>query len=74
MGARTGHDYITGLKDDRTVWLDGRRVDVVDEPRFAGSLRGMADYFDYQIEHADDCLIEDAESGQLINASHIIPL
>ncbi len=73
MGARTGHDYITGLKDDRTVWLDGRRVDVVNEPRFAGSLQGMADYFDYQLQHADDCLVEDAETGDLINASHIIP-
>ena len=36
MGARTGDEYISGLKDDRTVWLDGRRVDVVSEPRFAG--------------------------------------
>ncbi len=74
MGARTGHDYITGLKDDRTVWLDGRRVDVVDEPRFAGSLRGMAEYFDYQHDHADDCLVQDDETGEMINASHIIPL
>jgi aromatic ring hydroxylase len=73
MGARTGHDYITGLKDARTVWLDGRRVDVVDEPRFAGSLRGMAEYFDYQHEHADDCLMEDEATGELINVSHIIP-
>jgi len=74
MGARTGTEYLTGLKDDRTVWLDGRRVDVVNEPRFAGSLRGMADYFDYQHQHSDDCLVEDAQSGELINASHIIPL
>ena len=73
MGARTGQEYLAGLKDDRTVWLDGRRVDVVDEPRFAGSLQGMAEYFDYQHEHADDCLVEDAETGELINASHIIP-
>lgn len=73
MGARTGEDYIRGLKDDRTVWLDGRRVDVVNEPRFAGSLQGMAEYFDYQHAHSDDCLIEDAETGQLVNASHLIP-
>ena len=48
MGARTGQDYLDGLHDDRTVWLDGRRVDVLSEPRFAGSLSGMAEYFDYQ--------------------------
>ena len=74
MGARTGQEYIAGLKDDRAVWLHGRRVDVVDEPRFSGSLLGMAEYFDYQHAHADECLIEDAETGELINASHIIPL
>jgi aromatic ring hydroxylase len=74
MGARTGDDYIAGLKDDRTVWLDGRKVDVVTEPRFAGSLRGLAEYFDYQREHADDCLVEDPATGEPINASHIIPL
>jgi 4-hydroxyphenylacetate 3-monooxygenase/anthranilate 3-monooxygenase (FAD)/4-hydroxyphenylacetate 3-monooxygenase len=62
------------LKDDRAVWLDGRRVDVVSEPRLAGSLHGVAEYFDYQHEFADDCLIEDAATGELINASHIIPL
>jgi aromatic ring hydroxylase len=73
MGARTGEEYLAGLKDDRTVWLDGRRVDVVDEPRFAGSLQGMAEYFDYQHLHADDCLVEDPETGEQINASHIIP-
>ncbi|HEY0519430.1 MAG TPA: 4-hydroxyphenylacetate 3-hydroxylase N-terminal domain-containing protein [Ilumatobacteraceae bacterium] len=74
MGARTGDEYITGLKDDRTVWLDGRKVDVVGEPRFAGSLTGIAEYFDYQHRHADDCLVEDRESGERINASHLIPL
>ena len=74
MGARTGDEYIAGLKDGRTVWLDGRRADVLDEPQFAGSLRGIAEYFDYQHEHADECLVEDAATGELINASHIIPM
>jgi aromatic ring hydroxylase len=74
MGARTGQEYIAGLKDDRMVWLDGRRVDVVSEPRLAGSLLGVAEYFDYQHQFADDCLVEDAETGELINASHLIPL
>ncbi|MEP7115600.1 MAG: 4-hydroxyphenylacetate 3-hydroxylase N-terminal domain-containing protein, partial [Ilumatobacteraceae bacterium] len=66
MSARTGHDYLTGLKDDRTVWLDGKRTDVVSEPRFAGSLHGMAEYFDYQHDYADDCLVEDADTGEMI--------
>ena len=30
-------------------------ADVADEPRFAGPLQGMAEYFDYQHDHADDC-------------------
>jgi 4-hydroxyphenylacetate 3-monooxygenase/anthranilate 3-monooxygenase (FAD)/4-hydroxyphenylacetate 3-monooxygenase len=73
MAARTAEEYRQGLKDDRVVWLNGRRVDVLDEPRFAGSLQGMAEYFDYQHEHALDCLIEDPQTGEPINASHIIP-
>ena len=73
MGARTAEEYTSGLKDGRTVWLDGRRVDVLDEPQFAGSLLGIAEYFDYQHDHADECLVEDAVTGELINASHIIP-
>src|SRR5262249_58928021 len=62
-----------GLADGRTVWLDGRRVDVASEPAFTGSLRGMAGYFDWQLQHADDCLVTDPVSGAPMSASLIVP-
>ena len=73
MTARTGAEYRAGLRDDRAVWLGDERVDPATDPRLAGSVTGMAEYFDYQYDHADDCLMEDAETGELVNVSHIIP-
>ena len=74
MGARRGKDYVEGLRDDREVWLDGQRIaDVTTHPAFAGSIAGMAGYFDHQHLHADECLMEDRESDEVVNVSHLIP-
>ena len=68
MAARTGAQYIAGLRDDRSIWVNGSRVtDVTDYPGFAGSLQGLAGYFDWQHTHAIECL-SDGE-----NISHQIP-
>jgi hypothetical protein len=56
MGARTGEQYLEGLRDDRAVWLGAERVDVLSDERFTGSLQGMSEYFDYQHRYADGCL------------------
>jgi hypothetical protein len=39
--ARTGAQYLTGLREQRReVWLDGRRVhEIVDEPAFRAPIR-----------------------------------
>ncbi len=73
MTARTGRQYLEGLKDDRTVWLGNEKVNVLENPVFAGSLKGMAGYFDWQNAHADDCLVEDPETGKPMSASLIVP-
>ena len=68
MAARTGAQYIAGLRDDRSIWVNGSRVtDVTDYPGFTGSLQGLAGYFDWQHTHAIECL-SDGE-----NISHQIP-
>ena len=68
MAARTGAQYIDGLHDDRSIWVDGERVsDVTDYPGFTGSLKGLAGFFDWQHSHANECL-SDGE-----NISHRIP-
>ena len=66
MSARTGQQYLKGLRDDRTVWLGADKVDVSTHPAFAGSVRGMAGYFDWQHQHAGDCLVPDPETGRLL--------
>ena len=73
MGARRGKHYVGGLRDSREVWLGGGRVDVATHPAFAGSVAGLAGYFDWQYEHGRECLIEDAETGHMIGTSHLIP-
>jgi aromatic ring hydroxylase len=73
MGARRGKEFLAGLRDGREVWLGAKRVDVLDHPAFAGSLTGLAGYYDWQHEHADECLMRDAQSGELIGVSHLIP-
>lgn len=73
MGARHGHEYLSGLRDEREVWLGAERIVVAEHPAFAGSLAGIAGYFDWQHAHAADCLIEDPETGQSIGIAHVIP-
>lgn len=71
--ARTGKEYIEGLTDDRSVWIGGDRVRVTEHPAFAGSLDGMAGYFDWQHRYADDCLVENPDTGTVTNACLLIP-
>ena len=73
MGARTGPQYLNGLKDDRAVWVNGESIrDVTACEAFRGSLAGMAGYFDWQHLHADDCLMDDGDRA-VTGVSHLIP-
>jgi aromatic ring hydroxylase len=73
MTARTGNQYREGLRDERVVWLGDQRVDVATHPALAGSIGGMAGYFDWQHAYAGDCLVQDPQSGKPMNASLIVP-
>ena len=75
MGARTGEQFLDGLrKTRRTVWLGDERVDdVTAHPDLAGAASTLASVFDRQHRHAGDCLIPDPETGEPINISHMIP-
>ena len=73
MAARTGAEYLAGLKNGRSVWVDGEAVrDVTCHGPFKGSLAGMAGYFDWQHVHSDACLIDDG-CGSVSHVSHLIP-
>ncbi|MCS5575196.1 MAG: hypothetical protein NZ789_19905 [Pseudomonadales bacterium] len=72
MVARTGEEYLDGLRDKRSVWVNGAAVcDVTQSDLFRGSLAGMAGYFDWQHKFADACVIE--SKGGACNVSHLIP-
>lgn len=73
MAVRNGKQYIDGLKDNRVVWLGNEKIDVVNNPATKNSVEGMAGYFDWQIKYADDCIVEDPETGAPMNASLLIP-
>lgn len=74
MSARTGAEFLSGLKDARSIWVGGEKVsDVAEHPSFSGAARALAEVFDLQHREADVCLIPDTETGEPINISHIIP-
>jgi 4-hydroxyphenylacetate 3-monooxygenase len=75
MPARTGADYLAGLRrTDREIWLGHERVDdVVEHPQLRGGAEAIARYYDLQFERPDELLIDDPESGEPINVSHMQP-
>ncbi len=74
MPARTGAQLLSGLKDDREIWVGEERVrDVATHPAFEGAAKGLAAVFDLQHEAAADCLFPDPETGEPINVSHMAP-
>ena len=74
MPARTGAEFLRGLKEKREVWVEGERVgDPVTHPAFAGAAHALAEVFDLQHQAAEICLMPDPETGAPINVSHMIP-
>src|ERR1700731_4157018 len=74
MAARTGEQFLKGLRGAREVWVDGERVaDVVDHPKLTGAAHALAEVYDLQHKQADLCLAPDPETGEPIAVSHLVP-
>src|SRR5262249_56722455 len=74
MAARTGREFLAGLRTPREIWVGDEKVrDVVSHPAFAGGAESMARLFDLQHEAADVCLMPDPETGEPVHVSHMIP-
>jgi 4-hydroxyphenylacetate 3-monooxygenase oxygenase component len=74
MGARTGSEFLKGLKKSREVWVGGEKVsDVTSHPAFSGAAHTLAQIFDLQHQAREVCLMPDPETGEPINMSHMIP-
>jgi 4-hydroxyphenylacetate 3-monooxygenase len=75
MPARTGAQFLRGLRDSRAVWIGaGRVADPLDHPDLRGGAQAIAAVFDLHHQHPDDCLMPDPETGEPIAVSHMIPL
>jgi 4-hydroxyphenylacetate 3-monooxygenase oxygenase component len=75
MGARTGSQFLEGLrKTRREIWVDGEKVeDVTAHPKLRGGANSIAAMFDRQHDYAGECLFAAPPSGELTNVSHMIP-
>jgi 4-hydroxyphenylacetate 3-monooxygenase len=74
MAARTGAEYLKGLRDSREVWLNGDRVpDVTAHPALRGAASSVAGLFDLQHREAELCLMPNPDTGAPMSVSHLIP-
>src|SRR5256712_13755027 len=77
MGARTGRQYIEGLRDQsREVWLRGKRVkDVTTHPGLANGVRAIASLYEMQHDPTlrDEMTWLSPTSGERVGLSFIIP-
>ena len=77
MPARTGQEYITGLKDrPREVWIDGERVkDVTTHPALQNGVRSVAALYDMQHdpELREEMTYASPTTGQPVGLSFLLP-
>src|SRR5579883_2790065 len=77
MGARTGAEYLAGLKAARReVWIGGERVeDVTAHPAFRNGARSLARLYDMQHDPAlrEELTYADPETGERFGMSFLTP-
>ena len=71
MPARTGQEFLEGLRDGREVWVGAEKVeDPRQHPALAGAAQTVAAIFDLQHEAAQICLAPDPETGEPRSTRH----
>src|SRR6266481_3344313 len=73
---RVGDEYVRGLRDGRTVLLNGERVaDVTVHPAFAAGIRTVAQLYDLAHDPANRGLMTypSPRDGRPINKSWLVP-
>lgn len=76
MAARSGGQYLEGLRDDRRVWYGGERVqDVTAHPAFAPRAQAIARLYDLQQEptHRDRLTFASPKTGEPVGLSFLMP-
>jgi 4-hydroxyphenylacetate 3-monooxygenase len=71
---RTGQDYLAAINDNRTVYVDGRRVrDVANDPAFAPIATTISELFDVAADPASKMTFTAPETGAEANRIYGIP-
>jgi aromatic ring hydroxylase len=71
MGARTGRDYLEGLRDGRRVYHAGQPIpDVTTHPGFSGTIRTLMRLYDQQHEPAYSDVMTTPWEGERISWSY----
>ncbi|MGH7028911.1 MAG: 4-hydroxyphenylacetate 3-hydroxylase N-terminal domain-containing protein, partial [Stellaceae bacterium] len=77
MGARSGKQYLAGLREqEREVWIGGERVrDVTAHPGLKGGARAIASLYDMQCDpkFRDEMTYVSPSSGDRVGLSFLIP-
>lgn len=74
MPARTGKQFLEGLRDGREIWLNGEKVeDVTTHPSFRETALALAHLYDLQHEHEEIMLMKSPDTGEKVNITHKIP-
>src|SRR5438270_5181691 len=70
---RTGREYLQALRDQRSIFLDGQRLEsVAEHPAFAGAAQTVASLYDLAADPASDMSYH-TESGTRANRVFLIP-
>jgi 4-hydroxyphenylacetate 3-monooxygenase len=71
---RTGDGYVAAIKDDREVYLDGKRVhDIAGHPAFAPIVKTTAELYDIAADPANGMIYTAPETGAEANLVFSIP-
>ncbi len=73
---RSGEDYVRGLRDGRTVLLNGERVaDVTSHPAFAAAVHTVARLFDLARDpaHREVMTYPSPRDGRPVNKAWLVP-
>lgn len=74
--AKDGKAYLSSLNDNRTIYIDGRKVtDVTTDSAFRGAIASAASLYDYQAapENLDQMTFPSPTSGERVNLSWQLP-
>ncbi len=76
MGTRTGEQFLAGLRDNRSIWLEGEQVaDVTTHPHLARMARTLANIYDLQHDPAlqPQMTFASPTTGNPVSLSYLIP-